>query len=561
MNTQSCKGCTKDFSPTVDDLGFYAKIGVPEPTLCPDCRYQRRISDRNEWELYRRNCSKCSAAMVSIYNPEYTGPIYCTKCWWADDWDRLATGMDFDFSRPFFEQFKELRERTPKVTLAHPRCVNSEYTNQSQDLKNCYMIFGSDTSEDCMYGSQYGKSRECVDCTRALSSELLYECINCTNCTRGAYLDDCVDCLSSYFLRDCKGCQSCFGCVNLRNKSYCWFNEEIGKEEYEKRIAEFKFSRKNIEEARKKHYELSLTLPKKYYQGNKNVHSTGSYIDDTKNCQDIFCVLDAEDSKYCQDGWYVKNCMDVTEMANNELDYEIEGIGHSARSIGCSRSWNIVDCRYTENCFSCDSVFGCVALNKQKYCILNKQYSKEEYEALVPKIIEHMKAHGEWGEFFPTTISPFAYNETVAQIYFPMTKEEVLAKGWRWHDRDSRDYKITMNHDELAQTIGLTGDGILKEIIGCSSQDTEGSQKAYTACTTAFRITPDELTLHKKLGMPLPVQCFPCRFRDRLNRRSPRKLWHRACMNEGCQNEFETTYAPERPDIIFCESCYQQAVN
>jgi len=31
-----------------------------------------------------------------------------------------------------------------------------------------------------------------------------------------------------------------------------------------------------------------------------------------------------------------------------------------------------------------------------KYCILNKQYSKEEYEELVPKIIEHMQKTGEW---------------------------------------------------------------------------------------------------------------------------------------------------------------------
>jgi hypothetical protein len=559
-SVQACQNCKKSFEITNDDFGFYEKIGVPAPTFCPDCRYQRRISDRNEWELYRRNCSKCNLGMVSIYNPQYKGPVYCNTCWWADDWDRFQYGVDFDFSRPFFEQFKELRERTPKLSIAHPRCVNSEYTNQSQDLKNCYMVFGSDQSEDSMYGSLYFSSKECVDCNRVLTSELLYECINCTNCSRSAYLEDCSDCTESYFLKDCKGCISCFGSVNLRNKSYHWFNEQLTKEEYKKRLSEFSFSRSDINEALKKWYELSLKLPKKYYQGQKIVNSTGSYIDDLKNCKNNFCMFDAEDSHYCQDAWHVKNCMDVTEMAFNELDYEMEGIGYSARSIGCSRTWNIYDSCYTENCFSCDSVFGCVALNKNKYCILNKQYNKEDYGVLKTKIIEHMKKTGEWGEFYPTTISPFAYNETVAQHYFPMTKQEVLAKGWRWYDRDSRDYKVTLNHIDVPTTISLTGDEIVKEIISCSSQDNEEDKRTHTACVTAFRITSDELNLHRKMNMPLPEQCFPCRFRDRLNRRTPRKLWHRKCMNEGCMNEFETSYSPDRPEIIYCESCYQKEV-
>jgi hypothetical protein len=561
LETKVCLHCNQNFIITIDDASFYEKIGVPKPTLCPDCRYQRRISDRNEWELYRRNCSRCSASMVSIYNPEYTGPVYCIKCWWSDEWDRFQYGVEFDFNRPFFEQFKELRERTPKVSVAHFRCVNSDYTNQSQDLKNCYMVFGSDACEDSLYGSLYGKSRECVDCHRVLSCELLYECINCQNCSRSAYLENCTDCFESYFLKDCKGCNNCFGSVNLRNKSYHWFNEELSKEEYLRRLNEWKRSRESIKEIHAKHRALAFTLPTKYYQGNKIVHSTGSYLNDAKNSHHNFCVWDAEDSNYCQDAWYVKNCTDVTEMAYNELDYEMEGIGYSARSIGCSRSWNIFDCRYTENCFSCDSIFGCVALNKQKYCILNKQYSKEDYEALTKKIIEHMKKTGEWGEFFSTTISPFAYNETVAQHYFPMTKEEVLNKGWRWYDRDNRNYTVTLPHQSVPQTMSETTEDILKEIISCSSQNTEEGKRLYTACATAFKITPDELTLHKKMNVPLPEQCFPCRFRDRLNKRTPRKLWHRHCMNEGCQNEFETSYPPEWPEKIFCESCYQHEVH
>jgi len=64
-------------------------------------------------------------------------------------------------------------------------------------------------------------------------------------------------------------------------------------------------------------------------------------------------------------------------------------------------------------------------LNTAKYCILNKQYTKEEYEKLMPKIIEYMEKTEEWGEFFPASLSPFGYNETIAMEYFPLTREEV----------------------------------------------------------------------------------------------------------------------------------------
>lgn len=83
---------------------------------------------------------------------------------------------------------------------------------------------------------------------------------------------------------------------------------------------------------------------------------------------------------------------------------------------------------YCANCFHSSYCFGCVGLRNKSYCILNKQYTKEEYEVLVPQIIKKMQADDKWGEFFPITMSPFAYNETVAQEYFPLSKEEALAK-------------------------------------------------------------------------------------------------------------------------------------
>ena len=101
-------------------------------------------------------------------------------------------------------------------------------------------------------------------------------------------------------------------------------------------------------------------------------------------------------------------------------------------------------------------------------------------------------------------------------------------------------------------------------------------------CATAFRIVPAELALYRHLGIPLPRLCPSCRHFDRMRQRNPYQLWHRKCQCAGdasangayhntakhfhaaggaCSNEFETSYKPERPEIIYCEQCYQAEVS
>jgi hypothetical protein len=195
---------------------------------------------------------------------------------------------------------------------------------------------------------------------------------------------------------------------------------------------------------------------------------------------------------------------------------------------------------------------------------LNKQYTKEEYEKLVPKIIEHMNNMPyvdkkgriyKYGEFFPIEISPFPYNDSVAQDYMPLTKKEAQAQGHSWGDDQSRNYKISKQATDLPTKISDVSDNITQETIECAHKGA-----CQDGCATAFRITPDELKFYQKLQIPLPRLCFACRHKERLKQRNPMKLWHRKCMKPGCQNEFETSYSPERPEIVYCEQCYNAEV-
>lgn len=212
---------------------------------------------------------------------------------------------------------------------------------------------------------------------------------------------------------------------------------------------------------------------------------------------------------------------------------------------------------YVENCHSSKNLFGCSGIKHGEYCILNKRYPKEEYLKLRERIIEHMKKVGEYGEFFPSALSHFGYNETVAQEYFPLKKEEALQKGFKWWDALQKTTgKETISPEKIPDSILEIDDSILDEVLACVN------------CKRNYRIVQNELIFYKKHFIPIPHKCSYCRFSERLNFENPFKLWHRTCMCENenhghdgrCPNEFETSYAPDRPETIYCERCYQKEV-
>lgn len=567
--TKQCQNCKNEFAIRPEDMAFYGAIGVSAPTLCPQCRYQRRLINRNEWSMYRRTCDATGQTIVSIFNERAPFPVYSQKYWWSDEWDPLSYGQDYDFSRPFFEQFRELLLKVPHLAIANNKSVNSEYTNQSNNNKDCYFIVSSSGSEKCLYGNWYEAGcHSCSDCLDLEKSELCYECVSGTRLYSCSFCQDISDSSFCHFSYDLKGCSHCFGCTGLRNKQYCFFNEQLSKEAYEERIQKMVWTREFIEEMKKKAYVFSLKFPRKYYHGLKNIDFSGDYLGSTKNIHLGFNCKHAETIAYGQDAWWSKDSWDVTEVFS-ELCYECQGV-IGANSIGLRSCWEVHDSYYSDMCFSSSDLFGCVGLRQKHYCILNKQYTKEAFGKLKTEIIEHMKKTGEWGEYYPASLTPFGYNESVAQDHFPLTKEAAIAKGYTWYERPERTITVTKHTGELPKTIKEVDETILKEVIQCGSQDTPEGKAAYPLCAQAFTVVPLELELYRSMEIPLPEKCFPCRRQDRYALRNPRRLWPRACQctvkanhfhaDAPCPNRFETTYAPERPEIIYCEECYTQEV-
>ncbi|MEK9175386.1 MAG: hypothetical protein AAB795_02210, partial [Patescibacteria group bacterium] len=271
------------------------------------------------------------------------------------------------------------------------QCVDSDYTNQSYENKNCYLCFSLAKSEDCAYATNVNEVKQVFDSFWVTKSELTYESIDSEQCYGSSYLLNCDSCLNSSFLFDCKNCQNCIGAIGLRNKRYVFWGEELSKEEFEKRKNNFDLgSFEKQKEAQKKFIQLILKLPRRAQRVKKCVNCTGDFLTNSKNAKNGFGCFELEDCRYVSRVYTCKDIYDSHGLGESELGCETIG----NQTIHDVKFSNIVsDSRYVmygDLCFNCENCFGCVGLHNKQYCILNKQYSKEEYSALVPRIIEHM---------------------------------------------------------------------------------------------------------------------------------------------------------------------------
>jgi hypothetical protein len=507
---------------------------------------QRRLSFRNERKLYHRKCDLTGKQIISLYSPSEKNVVYGPDAWWSDKWDAKSYGQDFDFDRPFFDQWHELFQKVPKLGLINKNSENSDYSLFSSDLKNCYLVFSALKSEDCYYGHQCNWSRDCVDVSFCYESELCYEAVDSKNCYASSYIQNCDGCTNCSFCYGCKGCRDCFGCVNLVNKQYCIDNIQYSKEEYEEKMREFRLTHENIEKAKKSLEAIKLHAVHRFAHLFNCENCTGDYLRDCKNVHESFDLPKSEDAKYIWTGIGLKDCMDCCYTGRGaEWCYECLSAFPGYHELFSSYCWESSEILYSDHCFNSEDCFGCVGLKKAKYCILNKQYTKEEYEVLVPKIIEHMKSTGEWGEFFPMQFSPFGYNETVAQEYFPLTEDEAEKHGSFWKIEDSV-HSYSGPKIEVPDDIANVGDDIVEKILTC-----EVTGKFY-------KIIPQELTFCRKMGLALPRKCPDQRHKERMALRNPRILFSRSCAE--CAAFVRTTYSPDRPEKVYCEKCYLEAV-
>ncbi len=490
--------------------------------------------------------------------------VYCPQCWWSDKWDPFEYGRDYDFSRPFFTQFNELWHEVPLLGLSLdlPTTLSSPHCNHAGHLKNCYLLFHADFVEDSAYGFYLFHSKSLLDSSLVMSSELCYDSMNAFKDSRCIGVKDTIESLNCVFLRDCTNCQNCFGSAGLRNKKYHVFNKPHTKEDYVREIKKWDLgSYRRYQEAKQLAHEHWQQVTPKPRFDEMSVGCTGSYVFQSKNCHACYEVAGTEDSKYL---FMVsqppnKDCYDVSAWGNNmQRCYEGCVVGENVSDVRfCQETGiNLYDSEYSKLSTGGSHHFGCVSVKKGDHVILNRRYDEESFNKLRAKIVAHMDEvpyvdrRGRtyrYGEFFPVELSPNPYNQTMAQKFFPLSRETIETEGWRWRADDRHDHAVTKPAADLPDHIKDVPDSIAGEVVGCAS------------CGRGFKIIPMELQFRRAMNVPLPRECPFCRIDAKFSRwvTQLRSFW-RTCPR--CGMSFETHYPETEVAHLLCKKCYLQEV-
>lgn len=519
IDTKTCQHCQSSFDITQSDLDFYDKISpsfaghkfqIPTPTLCPDCRQRRRLSFRNERKLYRRQCDASQKSIISIYSPNKPYTVYDQSIWWSDSRDAMDYGCEFDFTRTFTEQFGDLMKKVPRMSSLVFQNENCDYNSWIANSKNCYMCSAARYLENCYYINWWYRCSSLIDCLKVTDCESTYNTVNSEKCNNCIDIINCSSCHHCYNCANLIWCYECIDCDHLENKSYCIANKQYSKEEY------FSLKQKTINSSKK---ILSLSSKK-----NLNAEwCIGYYINNSSNIIDWLDVEWSTESKFVMSVISTHHSYDVSISWIDQFSYEVSSGEEHYNIWFCNITQWINNSYYCDSCFEwIKNCFGCIWLRNKQYCIFNRQYeNKEKYEEQVAKIIQHMMTTWERGEFFHPSLSPFGYNETVAQEYYPVTltddgqmiDQRIDSEDVKSSDRSSeissanlqiQGYKRSsyeaptpqvdkvIKWQDLPDTITDVTDDILKVAIQC-----EVSNKL-------FRIIPQELIFYRKHNISLP---------------------------------------------------------
>ncbi len=512
-------------------LQLLEAMQLPVPTDSPNQRIQQLMAVRNEWKLHRRKCDKTGDSILSAYPPDTEFPVYRNSVWWGDAWNPLESGRDFDFSRPFFEQLAELQAVVPREGTSVFSSENCEYNGHTRESRNCYMNSLVYRCEDTLFSYWVVNNKDVVDCLLVNGSTLAYECIDCENLYDCVLLQECHNCQDCHFSYQLRGCEHCIGCSNLVNKKYHIQNQAVSPEEFEKQK---RLLLDGSREAFHRGWQLfSRTFAAAAHRCVHNLNCEnviGDHLLNSRNCHMVFDSANSEDAAYC-----------ISVSDSNDLLLCYSAGWPKCEQVYCSAvtrgSSDIAFCyytffssglRYCDSSMNCQDCFGCIGLRRSKNCILNKEYSPEEYRRLRSKVIDHMKQTGEWGQYFPISMSTFCYNDSAAQDYFPIVASTAKENGWRWHEQVDAATASAENTLHCAMT-----------------------KKPY-------RIVKQEAEFYRKMSLPEPEFHPQTRHAARLARRNPYQMRKARCAVSA--ELIDTSFDLESANSICSEAAYLKSL-
>ena len=556
MNSQTkvCQNCKHGFTIEPEDFQFYEKIKVPPPLNCPLCRKKRRMGHLMRVpKFFKKKCSAPghSEEVVTVYPPDSPHKIYDFDFYQSDGWDPLDYGREVELDRSFLEQFREFFFEMPHLPLERdPSALNCEYTLGGRHGKNNYYASMTYATTDSQYCMDARFCKDVFDCNLINNCELCYEATGSDKCNNCCFVDYCENCIDSYFLYDCKNCSNCYFSYNLRNKSYVFKNEQLSKEEYEKRIKEIDFGNgREIEKQKISFKEFCDNALRRSVHNVNVANCVGDGLTESKNCHFALRGSKGEDLKYCDIFISTKDSMDLLNSADGENNYESVVVFGSNNRF-CMYCRNVESSEFCVECRNCSNCFGCIGLRNKKFHIFNKPFPEDKYWVKVNEIKSKMSERGEYGEFFPLEMGFMPYQSSFGQMYFPLNGELAGKMGIPWYAEPvlRLSTEEVLKNDDLPTNIVDARDDILQRTITCEESG------------APYRLTKMELDFYRRMNLPVPRKHPWRRMQDRIKREHGIILYPFLCPQ--CAETSWSVYNEEdqKRYRIYCEKCYLKEV-
>lgn len=530
---------------TESEMKLRQTLGVIDvPNLSPDERFLQLGAFWQHWTLHKRKCDLTEQQIISVYSDDCPYPV-----WHKDEWVKNAdpAGADFAPDQPVFAQMWDFFKKSPIPHIVGTGNENCEYTDDCWYSKNCYLTHSLVESQDLRYCYRIIRSKDSMYSVFCADIELGMDLINCTKCFNLQYSAYSHQCRDSAFLFDCRNCADSMFCWNLRNKQYCYFNEQLTKEEFEKKREEWDLMSREVYQRGIAEF-YNILLEKAWIKSLQIINcenSTGDHLESCKNCENCyFQTFEVEDCINCIRGYKIKNCLDNVSTMDSELVYYSSCAQDKCYDV--KFGYNLVQCRFAEYsayCFQCKNIFGCCGLVGKEYYIFNKPYTPEEYAKKKQEIIDEMKKSGEYGNFFPGYFAANPYEESLSGFYFPLDDEELEKWGFRSSSKTGNSDASYLSVDNIPDTANDAEESIYGKVFW----DAKSKRP--------FQILKEDIQLSKKLKVPLPWSYYTQRTQDNF-KLIPFFGSTRTISCAQCKKEVQTSWSEKYSKRIICEECY-----
>ncbi len=532
-----------------EEIDVFKQFNVPPSPYSRQVRLWHTLSFGTVYQWWWNKNFDTGEPILTYAHPASGIRALPDKDWF--DRDFADTSLELDVSKLFFDQLRDLQVKIPVNATRNIVPPENSIATTSMGDKNSYFVAAS-TSKDCLYLNDCQDADHSIDCNAGISITECYRVNHSSRLHRCFFILESYDCQESAFLFDCRNCEYCFGATNKRNKKYIWFNEQLTKEEWEKKRAELDLGSRDVLEATEKRF-TDLVQNKAVWPENFNVRtadSTGEYLIECTNCVHTSYGLKSQNNYWCY-GVYNGDGNAYCIAIPGQNNYQSGMVGETANSKFSTSLIRCDDCEYSINCYDSEHCFGCVGLRHKRFHIFNKPYSEEEYWKKVDELKCAMLDRGEYGRPIPISMSFSYYPESGAYLYLGASMSDWDVMGMKQFDIDADGAfgALRMEGKEILQPdqVPVNVDDLDDSWVGRAILDTEIKRP--------FTLMKPEIAFYKKHRIAPPRQHFTARIRD--------LMWQ---MNTGLFEDVDCVKCSKQVMVatnrtftnrkIYCNDCY-----